>query len=220
MRPIALLPVLLLLAGCDSSGPSDYSLYYQAVRQSFSASFGNGSHITKDQAAAVPYASIGYRLNDGSEQLLVLATDNGGEQLWTSAAHVVIVTRGGRVVRTVGLPQDVSGVTPQRGLDFLEPAAAGKGNLTNVRVEDLPDIPAYGAAIKCVATPRGMETIAILGHGITTRKIDETCRSDTLNWSFTDNYWVDPDSALVWRSVQHISPKGETLEIETLRPPG
>ena len=66
------------------------------------ASFGNG-RVTRDQAAAIPYASMGYRLDDGIRALLVLATDANGEQLWTSAAHVVIVTRDGRIVRTVGL---------------------------------------------------------------------------------------------------------------------
>jgi Group 4 capsule polysaccharide lipoprotein gfcB, YjbF len=219
IRPIAFVAVLALLSGCDSTGTSDYSLYYQAVRQSVAASFGGSSHITREQAAAVPYASIGYRLNDGPEQLLVLATDSGEEQLWTSGAHVVIVTRGGRVVRTVGLPQDVAGMTPERGQQLFEPAAAMKGSLTNIRLEDIPSIPAYGAAIKCVAQPQGIETIVLLGHGVTTRKIDETCRSDALGWSFTDSYWVDPDSTLVWRSIQHIDPKGEKLEIETLRPP-
>ena len=53
-----------------------------------------------------------------------------------------------------------------------------------------------------------------------TRKVDESCRSDALDWTFTDSYWIDPQSTLVWRSIQHVGPKGEKIEIETLRPPG
>ena len=219
MRRLALVAVVFLLSGCGSSG-SDYSLYYQAVRQSISASFGGNTNVTKDQAAAIPYASIGYRVNDGPEQLLVLATDSGEEQLWTSAAHVVIVTRGGRIVRTVGLTQDVSAVTPQKGQQLLIPTDVAGQSLTSVRLEDFAGIPAYGAAVKCTAQPRGLETIVILGRGITTRKVDEACHSDLLDWSFTDSYWVDPQNSLVWRSIQHVSPKGEKVEIETLRPPG
>ena len=56
--------------------------------------------------------------------MLVLATDTNGEQLWTSAAHTVIVTRGGRIVRTVGLEHDVSGVTPKTGQQLPDVAAA------------------------------------------------------------------------------------------------
>ena len=103
MRRLLFLAGLLLVSGCNSTGTSDYTLYYQAMRQSLSHVFGGDTHVGKDKAAAISYASIGYRVNGGPEQLLVLATDSGGEQLWTSAAHVVIVTRGGRIVRTVGL---------------------------------------------------------------------------------------------------------------------
>jgi len=220
MRPTALVAALVLLSGCDSTGTSDYSLYYQAVRQSIRAGFSGDSRITRDQAAQIPYASIGYRVNDGAEQMLVLATDTGGEQLWTSAAHVVIVTRSGRIVRTVGLGQDVSAVTPQKGQQLFGPAELSGGSLTRVRLEDFPGIPIYGATVTCTAMPGGSETIVILGRGITTRKVDEACRSDMLGWSFTDSYWIDPQSALVWRSVQHVSPTGGKIEIETLRPPG
>lgn len=219
MRLFPVLAVLLLASGCDSTGTSDYTLYYQAVRQSIAGSFGGNTHVTKDQAAAISYASIGYRVNDGPEQLLVLATDSGEEQLWTSAAHVVIVTRGGRIVRTVGLPHDLAAVTPQQGQQLTPLADVTRRPLTATRLEDFPDIPIYGAAIKCTASPEGPETIVILGHGITTMKINEACRSDILNWSFTDSYWVDLQNALVWRSIQHVGPKGEKIEIETLRPP-
>jgi hypothetical protein len=220
MKPIALIAALLLLSGCSSTGTSDYTLYYQALRQSVAAGFGGSAHITKDQAAAIPYASIGYRLNDGPEQLLVLATDNGREQLWTSGAHVVIVTRDGRIVRTVGLAQDISAVTPQKGQQIPELGQAPEKNPTSERLEDFPTIPAYGMVVKCTALLKGPETIVILGRGISTRKLDENCHSEALDWSFTDSYWIDPQSALVWRSIQHIAPQGEKIEIETLRPPG
>lgn len=220
MKPIALMAALLLLSGCDSTGTSDYTLYYQAIRQSIAAGWGGSTHVTKDQAAAIPYASIGYRLNDGPEQLLVLATDNGGEQIWTSGAHVVIVTRGGRIVRTVGLPQDVSAVTPQKGQQTFDLAEVEAKSLASVRLEDFPSIPAYGVPVNCTALPRGLETIVILGRGISTRKVDEACRSETLGWSFTDSYWIDPQARLVWRSIQHIDPKGDKIEVEILRPSG
>ena len=220
MRPFLTLAVLLLVSGCDSTGTSDYSLYYQAVRQSIAKSFGGDTHVTKDQAAAISYASIGYRVDDGPEQLLVLATDSGEEQLWTSASHVVIVTRGGRIVRTVGLPHDLAAETPQGGQQFALLADTTRRALTMTRLEDFPDIPIYGAAVKCTASSEGPQTIVILGHGVTTMKVDETCSSSVLDWSFTDSYWVDPQNSLVWRSIQHVSPKGEKVEIELLRPPG
>lgn len=221
MKLIALAAAgLLLLSGCDSEGSSDYALYYQAVRQSIAASFSGNAQITKKQAAAIPYASIGYRVNGGPEQLLVLATDNGEEQLWTSAAHVVIVTRGGRIVRTVGLIHDVAAVTPPKGQELVQLGEVSGTAVRATRLEDFIEIPIYGAPVQCTDISKGVQTIVILGRGITTRKVDEDCRSQQLNWSFTDAYWIDLHSSLVWRSIQHLSPMGEKIEIEMLRPPG
>jgi hypothetical protein len=207
---------LSLLWGCAQN--SDYALYYQAMRQSFAAGLGPPQRITKAQAAAISYASIGYRVGGGQEQLLVLATDAGEEQLWTSSSHVVIVTRGGRIVRTVGLGHDVSSVTPQHE-QFAALAEAAVRPIRSIRIEDFPDIGSYGVPVNCLASPRGPQTIVILGRGISTRRVDEKCESPTMSWSFTDSYWIDPNSALVWRSIQHISPKIEKIELEVLRPP-
>ena len=219
MKRSAILAILFVLAGCSSSGTSDYSQFYQALRQGVAASFGN-ARITKAQAAAIPYASMGYRMNGGTEQLVVLATDANGEQLWTSAAHIVIVTRGGRVMRTVGLEHDVSGVTPKTGQQIPDVAAALKDNVTYTRLEDFADIPAYGVALVCMLSRMNAQTIVILGHGIAAIRIDETCRGTDWKWSFTDSYWIDPGTGLVWRSRQHINPKGGVIDTEILRPPG
>jgi Group 4 capsule polysaccharide lipoprotein gfcB, YjbF len=218
VRRFQALAAAFLLAGCTSAGTSDYQLYYRALRRSIADSFGT-ARVTRDEAAAIPYASMGYSLNDGPERLLVLATDTNGERLWTSSSRIVIVTRSGRIVRTVGLPHDISGVTPQKGQDIPVLASALKGSVSSTRRVDFPDIPAYDVAITCKAMDRGMETIVILGRGITTQKIDEVCESPRLNWSFTDSYWLDPGNDLVWRSIQHISPKDGRIETEILRPP-
>ena len=100
---------LLALAGCSSgdSGNSNYSQFYQLAKQSLSASFGN-VRVTRDQAASIPYASMGFSLDGGNQMLLVLGTDSNGEQLWTGPSHAVIVTRDGRIIRTVGLGHDRS----------------------------------------------------------------------------------------------------------------
>lgn len=215
----AAIAVLLMLAACSSTGSSDYSQFYRALRQSVTASLGNG-RITKDQAAAIPYASMGYRVNGGSQQLVVLATDANGEQLWTSKARIVIVTRDGRIARTVGLPHDKTGMTPRTGEQLAPVAAALNGKVTYIRLEDFPDVPAYGVMLTCTLAKQRAETITVLGRGIQTVRIDEACRASDRKWSFTDRFWVAPDGGLVWRSLQHPDPTGTVIETEILRPPG
>ena len=189
------------------------------MRQSLSASFGN-VRVTRQQAAAIPYASMGYTVDGGNQSLLVLATDSGGELLWTSAAHVVIVTREGRIVRTVGLGHDLSGVTTRDQRPLPAPAAAINGPFTSTRLEDFPEQGLYGVLVSCRAHLVGRQSIKILGQAVPVLRVDETCTSRKPDWSFTDNFWVDGDKGLVWRSRQHIHPDGGIVETEIFRPPG
>lgn len=219
VHPLAgALAAALLLSGC-SSGGSDWGQYVQILRQSFQGSFKRQS-VSRAQAAAIPYASLGYRIDGGHEAILVLATDNNGDLLWTAASHVVLLTRGGRVVRSVGLPHDIAGTVPQ-GTTTLPPLAdALQASYRSTRAIDLPDIGAYGVMLNCVTTAQGPQTISIIGTAIATVRVDETCRSTNPRWSFTDNYWIDAKTGFVWHSVQHLHPSGTTIQTEIFRPPG
>jgi hypothetical protein len=210
-----------LLASCSStgSGNTNYTQFYQLVRQSLSASFGK-IRVTRDQAASVSYASMGFSLDGGNQAMLVLATDSGGEQLWTSAAHVVIVTRDGRIVRSLGLGHDLSGLTMPGSVPTPPPSAALRGPFTSTRLEDFPELGRYGVHLSCRAHMVGRQNIKILGQAIAAVRVDESCRSAEPEWSFTDSFWVDSDSGLVWQSRQHIHPQGGTVETEIFRPPG
>lgn len=208
----------MALTGCANSN-NNYSQYYQLVRQSLAYPFSNGS-VSRERAAAVPYASIGYRVNGGQQSLLVLATDTNGELLWTSASHVVLVTRDGRLIRTVGLPQNIASVMPTLSAAMIPPGQVLKSAFTSVRSADFPEEGRYSVPIKCKTVSRGRATISILGKALSTVRADEICESSLLGWSFRDSYWVDAQTGFVWRSIQHLTPKGETVEIEVLRPPG
>jgi hypothetical protein len=211
---------LLALYGCGSagSGNTNYTQFYQLTKQSLSASFGN-VRVTRDQAASIPYASMGYSEDGGNQILLVLATDSGGELLWTGPSHAVIVTRDGRIVRTVGLGHDLAGLTMRSGL-APAPSAAVRGPFTSTRLEDFPELGIYGAQVTCRTHMVGQQKINILGQAVATNRVEEACQSPKPDWSFVDTYWVEQDNGLVWRSHQHIHPKGGEIEIELFRPPG
>jgi Group 4 capsule polysaccharide lipoprotein gfcB, YjbF len=211
---------LLLLAGCSSgdSGNTNYSQFFQLMKQSLSASFGT-VRVTRDQAASIPYASMGFSLDGGNQQLLVLATDSGGELLWTGPSHAVIVTRDGRIVRTIGLGHDLAGLTT-RSAAAPPPSAAVRGPFSTARQEDFPELGLYGVLVSCRAHLAGQQRIDILGQSVTTNRVDESCQSQRPEWSFVDSYWVDPDNGVVWRSRQHIHPKSGEIETEVFRPPG
>ena len=213
--------LVLMAAGCSSSnsGNTSYAQFFQVVRQSWAASFGE-VRVTREQAAAIPYASLGYRLDSGNQGILVLATDSGGDLLWTSSAHKVIVTREGRIVRTVGLGRDLSNLTSRDQSGLPPVAAAVRAPFSSTRLEDFPDLGLYGVRVSCRTTLAGRQSVKILGQTIATLRVDESCNSRSPDWSFTDSFWLDQGSGFVWRSRQHVHPKGSLVEIEIFRPPG
>lgn len=189
---------------------SDLDSFYQMAK----VEFGPAQFISLNEAAAIPYASIGVRLGDSNQILLVLATNEGGQQLWTSGARVSILMHDGRIVRTGGLGHNLG------SLQALH--IASQGGTTHVRwTADFPELSLYSVPISCVQTLRDDEVISILGKDIRTRRIEERCqaKSDQLDWGFTDTFWRDSDNSFVWKSVQHVNPKLAPLEIEILRPP-
>jgi hypothetical protein len=220
-RVARILAAASFAAACSSSGSgnTNYAQFYQLMRQSLSASFGK-IRVTRDQAASISYATMGYSLDGGNQAMLILATDSGGELLWTSSAHVVIVTRDGRIIRTLGLGRDLSGLTTRNSANTPPLSAALQAPFTSTRLEDFPDLGLYGVQVSCRAHRLGRQNITILGQAVATVRVDETCQSNQPDWSFTDNFWLDADNGLVWRSRQHVHPQAGTVETEIFRPPG
>jgi len=213
----ALIPALALaLAGCgsQSGGMSDWS---QIVGMA-GDEFGPSPSITLAQAAALPYASLGLRIGDGSQMMVVLAASTSGDRLWTSVAKLAITTRDGRIVRTAGLPVNVDTMRFQGGIDPILAAAQGGPPRESLRFADYWDLNIYSVPIRCVTVSRGPDSVVILGKSISTTKVEESCEGSTLDWTFTDTFWVG-SSGLVWKSIQHIHPNSDPIELEVLRPP-
>jgi hypothetical protein len=175
--------------------------------------------ITRAQAAAIPHATLGYRIDGGKEHLLVLARDDNGQLIWTAASHVVLTMRQGRIVRTVGLRQDLGTMTPRYEAALPPLLDALKAAAHSTRLADLPAIGVYSMTLECTAISRGPQPIRIIGTRIAAVRVDESCASTNPKWSITDQYWLDPRTRVVWKCLVHPHP-GRTLEFEILRQPG
>jgi hypothetical protein len=200
--------VSLGLAGCSSDSVRLGTLLWHSVNGE------GGKKISIDQAAAIPFATMGLELGSNDEALLVLGTSIPGREEWYAGENVMVRTRAGRVVRTAGLPYDLG------GMDIQTPDAAPgiAGAATIVLSLDFPDMGLYGARATCKKHDEGSESVNILGSAIATRHVVERCKVPTLDWNFDNEFWTDPDNGFVWRSVQYIHPESPPLILEVLRP--
>lgn len=207
----------LPLAACDSISRIDFNAMKQMV--AIDMGLEDASAITLEQAAQVSYATLGYRIGGSEENMLILAVDTGGNRLWTSSAHRALVTNAGRIIKTAGLPWNLSATqfrTPdplQDGLHIIKPAAE------SLRVVDFADLNLFSVAVYSRFKPTGTKTIQILGSKLSAIALVENCRYPELDWSVENEFWLDPGTGFAWRSVQTIHPNLDPLTIEILRPP-
>ena len=172
---------------------------------------GSTASVPRDQAAAIPYASLGVRIGGSDQAMFVLASKSGDDLLWLGGPSLGVVTRHGRVVRTVGFASNLSGVHAAQGV---------KQDLTQPSVDyqyDFGDQSRYGIPVKCTRQNLGPERIAIIGVPRVTTHIAEDCTASGMDWRFRNEFWVDP-SGFVWKTRQFVTPKLDSLAFEVLRP--
>ena len=129
--------------------------------------------------------------------VLLPLSGHGARQLWRGSGQVALATDGARVVGTAGLGQMVV-ATRFDGPDPIEDARALLGRDARARrTIDLagedrdPASMRFGLVVDCALRGRA-EGGWIL--------VEERCGGDVP--AFTNRFWADPATGLVWRSEQ------------------
>ena len=217
LSPRAAIPLALatcgLLCGCSYPFGNDITSIYKITQNAFTTT---DDSVSLTEAASSPYASMGIRIGNSPEIMLLLASKDSEQELWTSASRIALTTRHGRIVSTSGLEHNMANGTFRSMNDGRDLAG------TTTWQVDFPEDGLYGVTVACVARSAGPETITILGAHIQTTRIDEECSSQSkaLEWRFQNTYWTDPANGMIWRSRQYIHPQLAPVELEILRPPG
>lgn len=176
-----------------------------------------GTPLDRDQIEALPYASLAAKLGKGPRSLLVLGKVAKQELHWYSADHIVMVTYRGRLMKTAGLPKNLSQTLLYKDDPFKSPRKPTPGTSAVTRVINLSPDEIYQDPV--VSTWQGgeSETIEIVNRRYETVRWEEVCRCKISGWKFTNTFWFDPEHALVWRSEQHIHHELPPITIEMLK---
>jgi hypothetical protein len=207
--PASLLAVFLTGCAGDSDIAQTTNVIWQSIR-------GSGSKITREQAAAVPYATMAIALGNSSQALLTLGTSTAGELDWYTGQQLFVATRAGRIIRTAGLPYDLGGRHVRQ--TRATPSAIGTASPPEIVTLDYPDLGIFDALLSCESRNFGEDNVEILGASILTRHVVERCEVAVLHWKFDNDFWLDRATGYVWRSRQYIHPKSPAIVLEVLRP--
>jgi hypothetical protein len=161
------------------------------------------------------------RLRQGRdfETTMTLTAGTADALHWVSPQRLLIATRNGRVVRSVGFRSNL------RTTRFLspDPVATGLhrgGDLGEAKhLVDLPEGNRFGHLITSRFEVVGGDRINVFGAGRDVILVRESNVMTPESWSFENLFWIDPQTGFVWRSVQHIAPGVAPIEIDVLRPP-
>ena len=203
-----------LVLGCGTN--SDQFRYASLAWRLVS---GQRGEVSREQAGAIPFASLGVAIGRNDEGLMVLGLDEGERQEWYARTQMLAMNNG-RIVQSQGFPYNLSRLEVRRGDGGTIPTGGSPPIGADYSlVADYRDLSLIGAGAACRSTDTGEESIEILGTSLTTRHVVEDCRIAVIDWSFENEFWVDPDTGFVWQSSQYVHPKLPRVTFRVLRPP-
>ena len=168
----------------------------------------------EDYPDKLPYASIAAQIDNGSPSLLILGKIADNDLHWISTDREVMVTRFGRIMQTVGLPENID-VTELITRDCLEPDSPRLE--TYQRTIDIAKSRAFGVRIESRIRVLNTSVQKVGSREISLTQIEELCQAKDLNWQFTNQYWVDANN-YCWRSKQSLGLSGKTLSFIVTKP--
>lgn len=210
--------LILLLSGCGSN--SNWPIAGSVLRN---AVFGvPDSYISRESVSKIPYATITARVGRRLPAILVLAASDGSTRHWMATNEVAIVTHNGRIIQTVGFPQDLG----HTDLFDADPLSTGPHLLQKPvsyrRTQYyLRPAPGSDSAVTLNCSLKKLRTVEIEIAEILLQTIllEEICRAGS-GKKQTSLFWVDPYDGFTWQSRQKIAEGYPSLTISVLKPEG
>ncbi|WP_182975887.1 YjbF family lipoprotein [Aeromonas caviae] len=206
------LSATLLLAGCSTS--------MQKTIETFGYVFNKPDDIvlTSSELRALPYASAYIKVGDVPQALVILAYVDGPRMSWVSADGVMFVTQYGRLIKTVGLPNDL------RYLGSLD-----KDPLKTSRVDKTPSMVWYSVAewskkytsgypLSVHYTQAGNEVLNIMDHSYKTTIVEEHVVTAPDEERWLNLFWIDEQTGQVRKFQQQLGPSLPMIEMTFLKP--
>lgn len=173
--------------------------------------------VSRADIEGQPLGVLGVQVEGGVKGLVVWNKREDGYDHWRSGNGVVIVTQGGRLIRTSGFPQDQLASRLVSGLDALgSPLDPTREYQQERELDFLPD--QYGLAAKYRLEYSKRTEIQLLDRRMPVDEWSEEVRLPQLRRKWKQLVQVDPVTGRVLRTIQHVGPKLRVI-LELLKAP-
>ena len=212
--------ILLLLPSCASINAEklapSFNYAYESIKK---AVFGYPDlNISRQIVEDIPYASGLLKIGKGTQGLVILESIENNNYVWVSKDKVFIVTKDGRIERSLGLLNNLTKISSidQSFKDVITKPNPVTKYYSYYSFEEplLIDL-----KVTISIENKGMHEIQILGERKKLVLIEESISSELIGWKEKNKFWVDPIDYFVWKSEQNISPKLPTFIFQVTKKP-
>lgn len=198
MRHIPLLVLCLLLQACTQTQKGLEDTVEYAVS-------GPGDvTVTDRQVADLPYASMYLRVNDGQRIFVVLGYNEQGQQKWVTQDKAMLVTEHGRLVKTLGLSDNLLDVNNLQNDPLRDPLHLSEQS-SWTRTLSWTENGQLRAATAVSHFSRGTdEVLTLAGEAVPCRVWLEEVSVDALGKRWQNRFWIDNSSGQVLQAEQSL----------------
>ncbi len=214
----------IFLHGCSTT-PADlggsvgasFTKAYKAISSSISGY--EDYPITRELVDQIPYASLRMKIGKGPAGLLILESKKGDEYTWVSADNVYIVIKEGRIIRALGLTNNLTDVYSSEPSfkEILQTSDTLTGE--KFRYVSLDNPEAFNVKVKVSYRKIGPVDVSILDRTRQLILIEEKIENAYIKWRHTNKYWVDQETGFVMQSFQVIAPNLPPILIQITKKP-
>lgn len=195
-----------LLIGCGSTS--------RALFDTIKVGFSSAADVTLslEQVTTSDFDLIYIRPNDSARATMVLAYLEHGQHKWLSADGVMLVMEQGRIVRTLGLPNNLTYVSNTTE----DPLRLSAGGLTDVhwtRVTDWQLQQQSGYQMHSTFTEQYPVELSLFEHSFNTRLVKERVVAGPRARAIENLFWFDAASGILLQSRQQLAPHSPVFEV-------
>jgi hypothetical protein len=178
------------------------------------------TQFSKNLIDSIPYASMKVKIGKGNSGLVILEKIDKDETSWVSADEVNFLIKNGKIIRTSGLTNNLSGYqgfTPKFSELLKREIKLQPLEFTSYYSFSQPDL--LDLKVSIILKYEGEREIEILGNKKKVLLVEEIIRGKKIGWKARNRYWVDPNDGFIWKSTQSVSPKIPEIRYEVTKKP-
>ncbi|STD29066.1 Group 4 capsule protein B homolog [Edwardsiella tarda] len=208
IRNLLLISVMALSACSNTASITGETLKYALI--------GPGDvTVSATQVTQLPYASAYLKIGDNPRAFVVLAYVNGDELSWLTADNVMIVTRHGRIIKTVGLENDLV-LNAEKSADPLAQPARAVAEWQMLAEWQSRYVSGY--RLNGQLTRQTSETLDLVTRRLVSERFDEYVTTTPDIGSWHNQFWRDPQSGQIVKTRQQLGPDMPIIELTILKP--